>query len=473
MKWVLGIGFVLVLVLGGLGLFLGPKIAEAIKNQKEGGLGTLVQVADAENSELKRIVSAPGAVAAKEQVNITSRVSAKILEIPVEAGDDVREGEVLARLDAKDLEAQLKASEARLLADRAGLKGAEASLASEEANIEGTRASLDRAVADWERQQELFASGDISKSDLDAARAEMDRLQAGYNAQRAGLRGVRANVEAAEARVAVAQADVDRAKENLEYATIRSPMDGVVTRIMMREGEVALGTISNAGQVIMTVADLSEMLVLTRIAEVDVARVREGQIAEIEINGYPEEVFEGTLRKLALQSQTSSDGTSNFDAEVVLHLDGRRIYSGLTANVDVQVETLEDILVVPSQAVLDLRVDELPKDIREGNEHVDSDRTFCQVVYTMSDGEAHVRPVRVAASNLQSTALTAGIDPGETVIVGPYRALQQLKDGGKVRVEEDEDEEDGDDSDGEGSGEDEEEGTKLAEDSDAGDGEGT
>ena len=468
MKWVLGIGGVLALVLVVLGVFLGPKIAAAVRAQQEGGLGTLVQVGDAERSELKRIVSAPGAVAAKEQVNITSRVSAKILEIPVEAGDDVREGEMLARLDAKDLEAQLKASQARLLADRAGLKSAEAALASEEANIEGTRASVNRAVADWERQQELFASGDIAKSDLDAVRAEMDRLQAGFNAQQAGLRGVRANVEAAQARVEVALADVDRAQENLEYATIRSPMDGVVTRIMMREGEVALGTISNAGQVIMTVADLSEMLVLTRVAEVDVARVREGQVAEVEINGYPDEVFEGTLRKLALQSQMASDGTSNFDAEVVLHLDGRRIFSGLTANVDVQVETLGDILVVPSQAVLDMRVDELPKDIREGSEHVDTGRTFCQVVYTMSDGEAHVRPVSVAASNLQSTAITGGIEDGESVIVGPYRALQQMKDGGKVRVEEDKKEEET----GEDEGDAEE--TKLAEESgDDGDGGGT
>ena len=458
MKWVLGIGFILVLVLGGLALFLGPKIAQAMEQQRESAMGTLVQTASAEKSELKRIVSAPGTVVAKEQVNITSRVSAKILEIPVEAGDDVREGEVIVRLDGKDLEAQLKAAEARLLADRAGLKSAEANLASEEASIIGTKASLDRSIADWERQQELFRSGDIPKSDLDAARAEMDRLQASYNAQQAGLRGVSANVEAARARVDVAQADVDRARENLGFATISAPMDGTITRIMMREGEVVLGTISNAGQVILTLSDLSEMLVMTRVAEVDVARVREGQTAEVEINGYPGEVFEGTLRKLALQSQTSSDGTSNFDAEVVLHLDGRRIYSGLTANVDIKVETLGDILVVPSQAVLDMRVDELPKDIREGNEHVDRGRTFCQVVYTMHDGEAKVRPVSVAASNLQNTALTAGIDAGETVIVGPYRALQGLKDGAKVRLEEDEEG-------AEDAGEGEEAGTRLAEES--------
>lgn len=434
-KWGLGIGLVVLIVCGGGGVFIGPKAVEFYQKQRNSEKGTLVQVEAAKRGELTRTVSAPGTVVARTEVNITSRVSAMILALPFEEGDEVKRGDNIVELDSKELRAALAASEARLRADQAGLAAAEAQLVSERARIDGTRASLTKAVADYERQQSLFTSGDVSQSELDSARAEMDRQQSAYEAQLAGLLSVEANVDAARARVNVAEADVERATESVEYCIIRSPIDGVITRRMMREGEVALGTISNIGSAILTIADLSEMLVLARIAEVDVARVKHGQRALVQVNGYPDEVFEGTLRKLALQSLVGSDGTIAFDAEFLLRLEGRRIFTGLTANVDVEVETLEDAVVVPSQAVLDKRTDDLPRDLRENNDLVDPNRTFIRVVYTVKDGKAQMRPVRVVASNLVSSAISAGLEPGEEVVVGPYRSLQSLRHDALVRFE--------------------------------------
>ena len=442
LKWVVAVGFVMVLVCGGAAAFIWPKVDEAMRARAEAERGPEVRVEPAALGSLTRVVSAPGSVTALRTVNISSRVSAKIVSLPFEAGDEVAEGDVIVSLDSKDLEARLEAQRAALQADEAALKAAEASYESARASIDGVRASYDKALADLERSQDLFESGDVSAADLDAAETEAEARRAELESRRAGLLGSESNVEAARARVAVAQAGVDQAQENLEYATIRSPIDGVITKVNSREGEVALGTISNQGAIILQIADLSEMLVNARIAEVDIARVRDGQSVKIYINGYPDETFTGTLRRTALENTIGGDGTSYFDAEIALHLDeGRRIFAGLTANVDVEVETLDDIVVVPSQAVVDRRVDEIPMEVRRETSVIDDSYTFTRAVFVY-DGEARevrLRPVRLAASNLRDSAIAEGLEQGEQIVVGPFRSLRDLGHDTEVRLMEDED----------------------------------
>ena len=449
-KWVVGISLVLVLVVGGLAAFIAPKVAGAMAKSREAAKGPEVDVLPVAMGHLTRIISAPGSVVAKTQVNITSRVSAKIIELPFEAGDEVREGDIIVQLDSEDLQARLQSARARLLADEAALRAAEAQLISEQAGLKGMKATLDKSVADLERAQELFKSGDISEADLDQAVSSRDQQRAGYESRVAGIEGVKANVEAARAGVAVAQADVDQARENLEYATIRSPMTGVIVNVFSKVGEVALGTIQNQGATIMQIADLSEMLVKARVAEVDVAQVKEGNHTKVYVNGYPDEVFDGTVRRIALGNQIAGDGTSYFDTEINLHLaEGRRIFAGLTANVEIEVETLEGVMVVPSQAVVDRRVDELPPDVKKSSDALDTERTFTRAVFVLDEkGEkALLRPVRVMASNLRETAVSAGVREGDRVIIGPLRAVQALAHdkGVRVRGTEKEGEKEGDD----------------------------
>lgn len=458
-KWLFGIGVVLGIMLLIAGAFLYSPIKEAIEQQRESQMGTIVQVEDAGMGELVRSVSAPGSVAARESVNITSRVSAKIIRMPFDIGDSVNEGDVIVELDSKDLAAALAASEARLLAEEASLKSVEASYASERAGILGLKAQLDRATADLERAQSLFKTGDISKQELDGAVADRDRLQADYEARQAGLDGTAARVDAARAGVQVAQADVDRAKENLEFTIIRSPIDGIVMNRVLKVGEVALGTVQNLGSTILVIADLSEMLVNVRVPEVDVPRVEIGQRARILINGYGSREFTGTVRRVALQSSIGADGTNSYETEIVLDLpEDERISAGLTANADIEVETISDVVTIPSQAVLDKRVEDLPREMRASNELVDLNRTFTQIVFTLDeDNKASMKPVRVVASNLVASAIEAGIDADERVIIGPFRSLQILTDGMGVRVEGEDDEEqdaEGDAADESGSGDD-------------------
>ncbi|MEQ8745788.1 efflux RND transporter periplasmic adaptor subunit [Pyruvatibacter sp.] len=435
MKWILGIGVVVLLVCGGGLVFLFPKIQDAIEAQRLAGMSPLVEVQEAEKGELIRTISAPGSVRPRREVNISARVSAKIDELPFEAGDLVQAGDLVVRLDARDLQAILDGANARKLADEASLLAAEASLIAEQASLKGQRSGLINAEQDWERNKQLFESGDISESILDDSRTAWEQAQAAYDARKESLEGLRANVAAAGARVKVAEAEVEQANENLKYATISSPITGYITALNAEVGElVVTGTMNNAGTVILTIADLSEMLVEARLSEVDVTRVKPGQSVKVQVNGYDDE-FDGTLRRVGLQSRPSNDGTTFFDAEVVLHLaDTQRMFAGLTANIDIEIERLNEIRV-PSQAVMDKRVEELPQEIRENESLIDPDETFVQVVYVYDGGKAQVRPVEVGGATVTDTAIVGGLELGEQVITGPFSVLQTLSHGDSVRTE--------------------------------------
>lgn len=439
LKWVLLVGGVIMVICGGGALMLYPKIKKVIDEQRLRGAGTAVITEAATRGTLVRTISAPGTVTPTTEVNISARVSAKIANLPFKEGDMVRQGDVLVELDSKDLAAAVAANEARLLAEQAGLKSAQSQYAAEEAAMLGVKAAYDKALADWERQQELYKSGDVSKADLDAFKVELDRTKSQHASRQSALLSVAANVDAAAARVKIAEADLVQTRENLNYATIRAPIDGNITLLNAKVGEVVVvGTMNNAGTVIMKLADLSEMLVKARLAEIDTPRVKQGQRVQVQINGYDDRKFEGTLRRVALQSKVNlQDQTGYFEGEVLLHLEGQKVFAGLTASVDIEVESLDNVVMVPSQSVLDKRVEELPKDVRE-SPLVDRDKTFAQVVFVKKDTKAKLTPVRAGGRNITKTAILDGIDPGAEVITGPFKALQELTDGAGVRLQADE-----------------------------------
>ncbi len=433
LKWTVGIVLVVALLGGAAAVFLWPRVnayweAQALANQPQA-----VDVEVVERGELVRTIAAPGTVTPRTEVQIASRVSATIVSIPLLEGDEVKQGDILVELDRKEVEARLSAAEARLLSDEAALKAAEARLAADRANLVGIKSNLDKALADFERNQELHSSGDISLSALETSENELDSRRAAYESAKANLEGSIANVESARANVEVGRADVEQARETLEYTTIRAPIDGVITQVNSREGEVALGTIQNAGTVIMTIADLSEMLVEAQLTEVDAPKVEEGQRVSVYLNPYPGRVFTGRLRRIGLQSRASNDGANVFDAEVVLDPTEDRLFSGLTANVDIEVERYEDSIVVPSQAVLDKRFDELPLEVRS-SPLIDTSRPRVQVVFVLEDGVAKMRPVTTIASSIQRTAIESGLEVGEQVISGPFASLRTMEHGDAVEA---------------------------------------
>jgi HlyD family secretion protein len=291
------------------------------------------------------------------------------------------------------------------------------------------------AERDLKRQRELLETKDISQATVDTAQTRFDQLKAQLNSSERTIQAERTNLEVIKHELEAADAEIARARDSLSYTTITSPIDGVITRINSQVGElVVIGTMNNPGTVILEVADLEKMIVNARIDEGNVAQVKVGQQAKVRAQAYGEEVFQGVVDTVALSQTEEKDGSKYYKTEVLLKTDGRRIFSGLTADVDIETARHEKVLAVPSQAVLGRPVDDLPQNLRSVPE-VDQSKTLATVVYRVIDGKAVVTPVKVGPSDVTHTLIESGLKDGDQVIVGPYKVLESLAHDQRVRDE--------------------------------------
>lgn len=397
--------------------------------------GLEVRMGEAKRGTLREMVAAPGEVEPDMKVDISAEVSARIDSLPVQEGDEVGVGDLVVKLDDRDLSAALQSAEARRDAERFRME-------SEKARLAGPRARLASAKRQLERQEQLHATGDISTLVLEQAQEAAEDLQAQVDAAQHAISVIESSLEAAEA-------DISRAKEALGRTEIRSPINGVVTALNAEEGElVMVGTMNNAATVILRIADLSKMHLNARVAESDVAQVRAEQLAEIRINAYNDEVFSGAVTRIGLQRMLDNAGAGYFKTEIGLQLEGRRIYSGLAANVDILVAEHEGI-VVQSQAVVDRAVEDLPSKVVSGHPLVDPAQSAIGVVFVVRDGKAVCTPVRTGPSSLTETLVLEGLEEGDQIVLGPYKALEKIKHGDAVKpIDEDGVEDSDEDDDG-------------------------
>jgi len=410
------------------------------------GEGPVVRVEPPERGDLIETVNAPGEVRPRNEVAISAKVMARIVELPYDEGDLVTKGDpdadppvppsLLVRLDATDLEAALRSAEARRAAHSAQTQVERARIESQQAQLQGYRASLLEAERDLQRCKALYQSNDMSRSQHDAAQLRYDQLKAQLLAAEHSVRAAEAGLKVLQHNLEAADAEIERARDALSYTTITSPIDGVVTRRNAKVGElVVTGTMNNPGTVIMEVADLSQMLLVVQVDEADIGTVEVGQQVVCRIHTYPDQEFKGVVDSMALTHDFAREGNKYFKTKILLEAGGQAIYSGLSADVDIQTKTHSDVLKLPSQAVLGRPVDDLPLSIREDNPDVDVRKTIATVVYRFIDGEAVVTPVTVGASDATHTVIQSGITPEDRVIVGPYKVLESLQHEQKVRDE--------------------------------------
>jgi len=406
----------------------------------------VVRVEKVQRGDLIEFVSAPGEIEPRSKVEISAKVSARIIELPYEEGDVVTCGKpdasppvppsVLIQLDAKDLDSQLLSAEAGYAAQAAQLEVEKARVASQKANLEGLAATLKQAQRDLERQKGLLESKDISQSTFDQTQLKFDELKSQYDAARHSLDAAELNLVVLQHNLEAADARVTQAKEALSYTTITSPIDGVVTRINAEVGEVVVyGTMNNPGTVIMEVADLSTMLLVAQVDEADVGKLKVGQKATVQVDAFPDRQFKGVVDSVALKHDLSSSRTKYFRTEILLDAAEEKLYSGLTAHVDIETLKHTDVLKVPTQAVMGREVDSLPLEIRENSPEVDTAKTYATVVYRYIDGKAVVTPVKIGQSDLTHTIITSGITEEDKIVVGPYKELEKLKHDQKIQDE--------------------------------------
>ncbi len=398
--------------------------------------------------QLIETVSAPGEIEPRTKVDISAKVSARVIELPFEEGDRVTGGDptaeppippsVLVRLDSRDLESRLSSAEASREAQKAQILVEKARILSQKASLLGQRARLEQARSEFERQQKLLESHDISQSAFDQSRAGLEELQAQVDAAEQNIKASELNLVVMEHNLKAAEARVDEAKEALSYTTILAPMDGIITRLNAEVGEVVMtGTMNNPGTIILTVADLSQMILNAEVDETNIGLVEVGQPAKVHVQAFWEDEFEGVVNSMALTSSRSNTGTKYYETKILLQGDVRKLYTGLTADVDIRVKVHDDILKVPSQAVLERKTEDLPEDLRKNNALVDLKKTYLTVVYRVVDGKTVVTPVRVGPSDMTHTLIEEGLSDGDRVVIGPYKVLETI--GHDTAVEESKD----------------------------------
>lgn len=424
------------------------------KRGSGGAKPTIVRVEPAQIGKLIEVVSAPGAIEPKINVEISAKTSGRVVELPYDEGDTVTKGDphanppipasVVVRLDSKDLESRLISAQADRAARAAQIEVERARVASQEANLLGQKASLDQAQRDFQRQQDLLATKDISQVTFDEARLKVEDLKSKYEGAKYSLEASQLNLKVLEHNLEAADAGIDQAKEALSYTTIAAPIDGTITRINAEVGEmVVTGMMNNPGTKILEIGDLSDMLVVAQVDESDVGKLKVGQAARVHVQAWPDKVFPGKVRSVALSNQVGGQGSKYYETEILLIDPNEQIFTGMTADVDIEVAEHDDVLVLPSQAVLGREVDELPVDIRDRLSEEEKSKTFATVVFVYKDGKAIITPVRIGASNATQTMVTSGISVGDKIVVGPYKELEKLtheqaiKDEREAKAEED------------------------------------
>jgi HlyD family secretion protein len=408
-KWIVVLVLILVTVGGCIGggvwLAKSGKLKE-LQEQFNPAMKPLeVRLEKPRKGDLVRTISAPGTIDPRTKVDISAQVSARIIALPFREGQRIKKGDVVVRLDAEDLAAALDSAKARL--------------AGEEARLEGVRAAMTNADREMRRLKELLDSKDVAQSEFDNAQTNLDQAKSSYEQN---LRDID-----------IARANIKRAEKDLANTTIQSTIDGIVTQLDAEVGElVVVGTLNSPGSVIMQLADLSDMLMKAKVDESNIAPVSPGQKCRVFINAFPGKEFEGEVERIRPTKQVDRDNTTYFETEIRVDLPPDNSLRGMLANVDIEVQTLRDVVKVPTQAILDRALEDLPTDLVRDNPLIDRNKKFARVVFAVRDGKAVPIPVTVGPSDLTDTVVLAGLSTEDTVVVGPYKSLVALKPDQKV-----------------------------------------
>ncbi len=418
------------------------------RSRKNKDPGEVVRIEEVKRGELTEEIGALCEIEPNEIVQISARVSARIVEMPYDEGNTVTCGDpnanppvpasLLIKLDAKDMESQLRIAQASRDAQEAQIEVEKEKIEGCKSDIAALAASLEQAENDLKRKQGLYETHDISKADYDQVKFKVETLRAQNESAKHTTEAAQRNLVVMKHNLDAADARIAEAQELLSYTTITSPINGVVTRRNAKVGEMVMtGTMNNPGTVIMEVSDLSNILAVAEIDEADVGSLQVGQEAAATILAFGNTVFKGKVKEIALKHRINNTGTRYYRTEILLDNDPNvaKLYTGLTGHVDIKTRKHEDILKVPSQAVLARQVDELPLEIRDDCNEVDKNKTFVTVVYKFVDGKAVVAPVKMGKSDLMCTIIESGLKEGDKVIVGPYKSLEKLKHDQKVQDE--------------------------------------
>jgi RND family efflux transporter MFP subunit len=396
--------------------------------------GAIVQTTRVRQDTLTVTVTYVGEVSARSSVDAVSRVSGLIVSLPVAEGDSVRAGQVVAQLDVRDLRFQVEQARAAYQNARVAVDSARAALNTQRARLaqvgsgipseqirqaelalRQARASLEFSRGQLRRMEDLFAQGYVSQQRVDEARLDVALQEARVAAAEEQLallrreprpesaRIAQAQVEEAavalrqaEARLAQAGVSLRQAQSQLSETTITAPVSGVVGRRLVEVGQQV-----TPGTPLLRMVDIESVFVTVAVTERDLARIRPGQLVTVRAEAVPGRTFAGRISAI---SPLVATATRTADAKIAIINTAHLLRPGMVAGAEVFVARRTAALVVPIDAVLQR-----------------GDRT---VVFVITDGTAHERPVRIGVSSGGVVEILQGLRPGEVVAVSGHRALR-------------------------------------------------
>ena len=309
------------------------------------------KLAAIDRGDIARSVVATGKIEPLTKVEVKSKASGIVEKIYVDAGDHVKEGQILAQLDKEQLKASVAEARANLEAAEAALEASKAAYQKNIVDAEGPDVPF--LKADMDRAHDLFKQGLIARNTMqDAEKNYQLALNRQLSAQRSVVMS-KAQVAEASAQVAQAKAALDNANENLEYATITSPINGEVLSRDVEVGDAVSSILvlgSQATQV-MTLGDTSEVYVRGKVDESDIGKVFLEQPARIVVESFKDKTFQGKVTKIAPLG-VDKDNVTTFEVRVSIQNPGGELRANMSANAEIILEEKKNVLLVPEGAIL-------------------------------------------------------------------------------------------------------------------------
>src|SRR5436309_13562980 len=312
---------------------------------------------------LRTSVNATGAVQTVVTVQVGSQISGKILEHYAEYNSMVKRGQLLAKIDPRNFQAQVENARANVAAVQAHVRSAEAELKTQAANLQSAKANLqaarvtrDNTAILFERAAELSKSGVVSKNDYDNAKANADSARAKYEQAQAAVaqaeaqsRAALAGLQQAKAQLVQAEADLNRARLNLEYCNIYSPVDGVVISRNVDVGQTIAASLQSP--TLFTIAnDLTRMQVNANVDEADIGTISDQADVRFTVDAYPNEFFHGRIAEIRLNPQTVQNVVI-YSVIIGIENPELKLKPGMTANITITVDQRDNVLKVANAAL--------------------------------------------------------------------------------------------------------------------------
>src|SRR5882724_11787263 len=399
-----------------------------------------VQTEAVARQDLTSVVTASGEIKPLTYTNVLGEGIGKITEIVVKEGDHVKKGDVLLRLESVQPSADVDAQRAGIEAAGAGIKSAEANRISAEADIKSRAADLEHSKLEWERGQELFKEGLIPKQDYDTRKAAYDGAAAALASAQARAEQSRAQLGQAHSGLTQSRAMLSRLSDVLRKTTYTAPIEGVVTYIAVRVGENVVPGIQNAtGSYLMTISNMSVVTSEVMVDETDISSVRVGEATDVTIDALPGKYLHGKVTEVGTQAVLRS--------------------SGLSSTAKITTAQKKGVITIPIQALAVRTKKDLDQAAKQAGRKPDNSITLAagrpapdgtsaasssspnskdaeiQGIFIIRGGHAEFVPVATGIMGVTDIEVMSGVNEGDQIITGSYKALRTLRPDARVKVD--------------------------------------